>query len=139
MPQAQVREGKRYRYFRETGTRVTRTRHGGEVEHIVGDWVYAEAGEVIDVTTGALRGAADFLAPVGVVDPIGEQDEPYADTEAVLDGGWQAVVKAVSEIDDPELLDVLREAESKSRNRGSVLKAIDAALAEVDEDNDDDE
>lgn len=132
MPEARVREGKRYRYFRETGTRTRKTRHG-TVKKPIGEWVYAEEGEVIEVTSNALQGARDVLEPLGVVEPIGEQDEPYSDTESVLDGLWRAVCTAVSEIDDPELLLALREAEAGNRARGSVLDAIDSALDECDD------
>jgi hypothetical protein len=60
----------------------------------------------------------------------------------VLDGFWQAVCKSVSKVDDPELLAALREAEVGGRARGSVLDAIDDALSECDngqEDENDDE
>ncbi len=135
MPQARVREGKRYRYWRKSGVEVKKDRYGNQAEREVGDFVYAEAGEVIEVTTNSLKGAADFLEPVGVV-AIGEQDEPYSDTESVLDGLWQAVCKSVSKIDDGELLAALREAEVEGRARGSVLDAIDDAQAECEENDD---
>ncbi len=143
MPQAKVREGKRYRYWRRSGVEVKKDRYGNEAERELGNFVYAEAGEVIEVTTNALKGARDFLEPVGVVS-IGEQDEPYSDTESVLDGLWQAVCKSVSKIDDGELLAALREAEVEGRARGSVLDAIDDAHAECENDeneneNDDDD
>ncbi len=133
MPQARIREGKRYRYFRETGTRIKKTRLG-DVEEIVGEFVYAEEGEVIEVATSSLKGARDFLERVDEVEPIGEQDEPYSDTEAVLDGQWQHVCKRVLDIDDPDLLVALREAEKSGRVRGSVLDAIDEARDECDDD-----
>lgn len=130
MPQARVREGKRYRYWRETGAEVKRDRYGRKRRRSVGEWVFAEEGEVVEVSTNALKCNPDFLEPVGVVEPIGEQDEPYSDTGKVLDGKWHSVCKRVSEIDDPELLLALREAELNGRARGSVVAAIDVALAE---------
>lgn len=144
MPQAKVREGKRYRYWRPVGVELTSDRYGNEKRREIGSWVFAEGGEIIEVTPNALKGARDFLEPVGVVEPIGKQDQPYSDTDAVLDGLWQAVCKSVERIDDPELLSALREAETEGRARGSVLDAIDAALddcGEVDdeEDENDDE
>ncbi len=129
MPQARVREGKRYRYWRKTGVEIKKDRYNNKAERELGNFVYAEEGEVIEVTPGALKGAADFLEPVGVV-AIGEQDEPYSDTESVLDGLWQAVRKSVSKVDDPELLAALREAEVSGRARGSILDAIDEAMDE---------
>ncbi len=138
MPQARVREGKRYRYWRKSGVEVKKDRYGNKGEREVGDFVYAEEGEVIEVTTNALKGARDFLEPVGVVS-IGEQDEPYSDTESVLDGLWKAVCKSISKIDDPELLAALREAEVEGRARGSVLDAIDDAQAECENESEPDD
>ncbi len=135
MPQARVREGKRYRYWRKSGVEVKKDRYGNLAEVEMGDFVYAEEGEVIEVSTNALKGARDFLEPVGVVS-IGEQDEPYSETESVLDGLWKAVCKSISKIDDPELLAALREAEVDGRARGSVLDAIDDAHAECGNDDD---
>ncbi len=129
MPQAKVREGKRYRYWRKSGVEIKRDRYRNKTKREVGDFVYAEAGEVIEVTANSLKGAADFLEPVGVVS-IGKQDEPYSDTESILDGLWRAVRKSVSKVDDPELLAALREAEVDGRARGSVLDAIDDAMDE---------
>lgn len=123
MPQARVRDGKRYRYFSEA----------------VGDWCYAEGGELVEVPQSALKGARDFLEPVGVVGPIGEQDEPYADSGSVLDGPWNTVCSKIAEIDDPELLQSLREDEVAEKNRGSVLSAIDDALSESSADEGDDD
>lgn len=136
MPQAKVREGKRYRYWRKTDVEVTNDRYGNEKRREIGDWVFAEGGEIIEVTPNALKGARDFLEPVGVVDPIGAQDEPYSDTDAVLEGHWAAVCKNVAAIDDPDLLRALREAETDGRSRGSVIDAIDGALEETGDEND---
>lgn len=146
MPQARIKEGKRYRYWRKTGSEPRKDRYGNKYDVELGEWVYAEGGEVIEVTPNSLKACPDFLEAHGTVESIGEQDEQYADSESVLGERWQAVCKSVAKIDDPELLASLREAESENRARGSVLDAIDAAIADCenggepdDEEGDDEE